>query len=128
MATSTYISVNMVDPVVSVDTLVWVEKHVYIDLTSDSDIAVTLTLTDVSVTDFVAEILRGAGVKQFAFNDVPSVTAEYYDGYGPTSEDEYFSEYDLYNIDGDFGLHDDDDELDEPVDQYGYSLYDYSSY
>lgn len=128
MATNSHISVNIVDPVVAVDTLVWTRKHVYVDLSDTEGLTVTLTLTDLSVMDFCAEILRGAGVKSFAFNDVPSVTAEFYDEY--ESDYGYYDASNLYNDGHDFGLYLDDDddesEADEPVDQYGYSLYDYS--
>lgn len=114
-----HISVNITDPDVSVDTLIWTQKHVYVDLSDpNTGLVVTLNLTDLSVVDFCALVLRGAGVKSFAFNDVPTVTAEYYGD----DEDEYFA--DPYGSVHDFVWEDEEDQVDE-VDEYGYSYLTY---
>lgn len=126
--TETYVNVSITDPDVVVDTLVWTQRHTYIDLSSDSNTTVTVTLTDLSVTDFCAAILRGAGVKHFSFADIPSYSAEFYE----SDHDEYDDDEDEMSYEEwleHLGMvppaYDEDDviDLDDPVDEYGYLSY-----
>lgn len=130
MAADSHVSVSITDPDVFVDTLVWTQKHTYIDLATAGDVSVTVTLTDMSVTDFVVAILQGAGIKHFSFADIPSVSAEYYDEdryeYGPAEEDDEMSyEEWLEHLGVVPPAYDEDDviDLDDPVDEYGYLSY-----
>jgi hypothetical protein len=119
-------SVTIEDPSdITVDKLCWTRQYVYIDL-GEGDVNVTVALKEMSLTDFVTDILRAAGVKHFSFNDVPSSAIEYHDADMYDDESEYFEATRLYNYSRDFGLYEDDAAEDDPVDEYGYSSLSYS--
>lgn len=107
-------TVTITDPdIIHADKIVWTKETTYIDLGSSNsgNVHVSVVLSDSSLLDFVTSILRAANVKHFAFNELPSTVIEFYGD----DEDELYSSTgtDYYDV----------SDYDEPVDEYGYSMY-----